>query len=84
MRVLPCLRTPDLNPPPADIAPVPVRVQVAGDVVALLIKEVPDSAGAHLEIWNWENSPQYSVCSSIHFYDYHSLGDSVRWLAYQG
>lgn len=61
LTVLPCLRKPDLNPPQAEIIAA-VRVQVAGNVVALLIKEVLDSAGAHLEIWNWENSPQYSVC----------------------
>ena len=39
-----------------------VRVQVAGNLVALLIKEVHDSSGAHLEIWNWENGPRFSVC----------------------
>jgi len=38
-----------------------VRVQVAGNLVALLIKEIPDSSGAHLEIWNWENGPRFSV-----------------------
>jgi hypothetical protein len=38
-----------------------VRVQVAGNLLALLIKEIPDSPGAHLEIWNWENGPRFSV-----------------------
>jgi hypothetical protein len=37
-----------------------VRVQVFGDLVALLIKEVFESTGAHLEIWNWVNG-SYSV-----------------------
>jgi hypothetical protein len=37
-----------------------VRVQVFGDLVALLIKEVFESTGAHLEIWNW-GSGSYSV-----------------------
>ncbi|KAJ6495322.1 hypothetical protein C8R45DRAFT_167378 [Mycena sanguinolenta] len=30
-----------------------VRVQVAGDLVALLVKEVHDSVSAHLQIFNW-------------------------------
>lgn len=38
-----------------------VRVQVAGNLLALLIKEIPDNPGAHLEIWNWENGPRFSV-----------------------
>ncbi|KAF5378835.1 hypothetical protein D9615_006966 [Tricholomella constricta] len=37
-----------------------VRVQVSGDLVALLVKEVHDSVGAHLEIWDWMNNPQVS------------------------
>ncbi|KAG5634221.1 hypothetical protein H0H81_002829, partial [Sphagnurus paluster] len=37
-----------------------VRVQVSGDLVALLVKEVHDSIGAHLEIWDWINNPQVS------------------------
>ena len=38
-----------------------VRVQVSGDIVALLVKEVIDSVGAHLEIWNWKHGPSQSV-----------------------
>lgn len=38
-----------------------VRVQVSGNLVALLIKEAHEQIGAHLEIWNWEQGPQYSV-----------------------
>ncbi|KAG5641133.1 hypothetical protein DXG03_005947 [Asterophora parasitica] len=37
-----------------------VRVQVSGDLVALLVKEVHDSVGAHLELWDWINRPQVS------------------------
>ncbi|TFK38165.1 hypothetical protein BDQ12DRAFT_651921 [Crucibulum laeve] len=61
MSILPCLPKPNTHPPPTEIIAA-VRVQVAGDLVALLIKEVLDSAGAHLQIWNWEHAPQYS-CS---------------------
>ena len=46
--------------PALDLMPG-VRVQVAGNLLALLIKEIPDSPGAHLEIWNWENGPRFSV-----------------------
>lgn len=59
LSVLPCLVKPSAPPPPSEVIAA-VRVQVAGDLVALLIKEVLDSAGAHLEIWNWEHSPQFS------------------------
>ncbi|GLB42377.1 hypothetical protein LshimejAT787_1103920 [Lyophyllum shimeji] len=37
-----------------------VRVQVSGDLVALLVKEIHDGIGAHLEIWDWINNPQAS------------------------
>ncbi|KAJ6612664.1 hypothetical protein B0H10DRAFT_284244 [Mycena sp. CBHHK59/15] len=37
-----------------------VRVQVAGDLVALLVKEVHDSVSAHLQIWNWRHGAHYS------------------------
>ncbi|KAJ7485536.1 hypothetical protein FB451DRAFT_1082976, partial [Mycena latifolia] len=37
-----------------------VRVQVAGDLVALLVKEVHDSVSAHLQIWNWRHGSHYS------------------------
>ncbi|KAJ7104515.1 hypothetical protein B0H15DRAFT_766450 [Mycena belliarum] len=37
-----------------------VRVQVAGDLVALLVKEVHDSVSAHLQIWNWRHGSHHS------------------------
>ncbi|KAJ6473647.1 hypothetical protein C8R47DRAFT_717525 [Mycena vitilis] len=37
-----------------------VRVQVAGDLVALLVKEVHDSVSAHLQIWNWRHGSHNS------------------------
>ncbi|KAJ7078067.1 hypothetical protein C8R44DRAFT_896050 [Mycena epipterygia] len=37
-----------------------VRVQVAGDLVALLVKEVHDSVSAHLQIWNWRYGSHFS------------------------
>ncbi|KAJ6544018.1 hypothetical protein B0H19DRAFT_293936 [Mycena capillaripes] len=37
-----------------------VRVQVAGDLVALLVKEVHDSVSAHLQIWNWRYGSHHS------------------------
>lgn len=39
-----------------------VRVQVCGDLVALLIKDVMENSGGHLEVWNWKAGPQHS-CS---------------------
>ncbi|KAJ7223724.1 hypothetical protein B0H12DRAFT_289310 [Mycena haematopus] len=39
-----------------------VRVQVAGDLVALLVKEVHDSVSAHLQIFNWRYGSNHS-CS---------------------
>jgi hypothetical protein len=39
-----------------------VRVQVCGDLVALLIKDVMENSGGHLEIWNWKAGPTHS-CS---------------------
>jgi hypothetical protein len=59
--VLPCLARPLNVPPAADHHIAPVRVQVSGDLVALLVKEVHDINGAHLEIWDWLNKPQLSV-----------------------
>jgi len=59
--ILPCFpKSTENNPHPTEVGGA-VRVQVAGDLVALLIKEVLDGVGAHLEIWDWENSPQFSV-----------------------
>jgi hypothetical protein len=59
--VLPCLARPSSAPLAVDHHIAPVRVQVSGDLVALLVKEVHDSNGAHLEIWDWLNKPQLSV-----------------------
>ena len=58
--ILSCLeRHPTVPPPPELFAAV--RVQVSGALVGLLIKEAPDPVGAHLEIWNWENDPDFPV-----------------------
>ncbi|KDR79991.1 hypothetical protein GALMADRAFT_62654 [Galerina marginata CBS 339.88] len=56
---LPCLRKPTVHLQTSDIVAA-VRVQVAGNLVALLIKEAVEGTSAHLEIWNWETSPQFS------------------------
>lgn len=39
-----------------------VRIQVAGDFVALLVKESVDSVGGVLEVWNYTRRPELSVC----------------------
>ncbi|KAF8802264.1 hypothetical protein BYT27DRAFT_7244898 [Phlegmacium glaucopus] len=59
--MLPCLFQQETVPPTLEVMAA-IRVQVAGNMVALLIKEIHETTGAHLEIWNWENSPQFS-CS---------------------
>ncbi|KAF8955319.1 hypothetical protein BDZ97DRAFT_1709646 [Flammula alnicola] len=59
--VLPCWKRTATNGQSSEFVSA-VRVQVAGNLVALLIKEIQEGTGAHLEIWNWQNSPQYS-CS---------------------
>lgn len=59
--VLQCLASPTVPTLPSDIVAA-VRVQVFDDLVALLIKEVADNNGAHLEIWNWKSGSTYSVC----------------------
>ncbi|PPR01998.1 hypothetical protein CVT24_011121 [Panaeolus cyanescens] len=61
LAVLPCLPRPSSHLHTSEVIAA-VRVQVSGDLVALLIKEVLDSAGAHLELWNWEQNSQNS-CS---------------------
>ncbi|KAG6831848.1 hypothetical protein H0H87_003647 [Tephrocybe sp. NHM501043] len=38
-----------------------VRIQIAGDLLALLVKEIEESVTAHLEIWDWIHNPQVSV-----------------------
>jgi hypothetical protein len=42
-----------------------VRIQVAGDFVALLVKESVDSVGGVLEVWNYTRRPELSVSNSI-------------------
>ncbi|KAG6847708.1 hypothetical protein H0H93_006408 [Arthromyces matolae] len=38
----------------------PVRVQVSGNLIALLLKEVDSDLQSHLEIWDWVRTPQIS------------------------
>jgi hypothetical protein len=81
--ILPCLLKPSTHALSSDVVAA-VRVQVSGNLVALLIKEVLESTGAHLEIWNWENSPQFSVgCypDLISLFR-NSLYSSVLWQGY--
>ncbi|KAJ7166480.1 hypothetical protein C8R43DRAFT_196280 [Mycena crocata] len=56
-----------------------VRVQVAGDLVALLVKEVHDSVSAHLQIWNWRYGSQYSCAMArmAGIEDFTFLSDSM-------
>jgi hypothetical protein len=42
-----------------------VRIQVAGDFVALLVKESVDTVGGFLEIWNYTRSSELSVRNFI-------------------
>lgn len=58
--IMHCTAIPAVPPQPSEIVAA-VRVQVFGDLVALLIKEVFENTGAHLEIWNWESGSSYSV-----------------------
>ncbi|KAF7297272.1 F-box domain-containing protein [Mycena indigotica] len=61
--ILPCLpRLPEHVHQATFEATGAVRVQVAGDLVALLVKEVHDSVSAHLQIWNWRYGGHHS-CS---------------------
>ncbi|TFK22468.1 hypothetical protein FA15DRAFT_622483 [Coprinopsis marcescibilis] len=57
--IFPCLLKPSNHPQPVEVVTA-VRVQVCGDLVALLIKEVFDNSGGYLEIWNWEHGPSNS------------------------
>ncbi|KAF8069174.1 hypothetical protein FPV67DRAFT_1625361 [Lyophyllum atratum] len=56
---LPCLLKPSHADESSDHIAA-VRVQVSGDLVALLVKEVHEDIGAHLEIWDWIHNPQTS------------------------
>jgi hypothetical protein len=38
-----------------------VRVQVSGDLIVLLIKEILDGVSGHLDIWNWNTGSEHSV-----------------------
>ncbi|KAF8879650.1 hypothetical protein CPB84DRAFT_1817387 [Gymnopilus junonius] len=57
--ILSCLRKPTVHLQSSEVVAA-VRVQVAGHLLALLIKEAVEGTTAHLEIWNWESSPQFS------------------------
>ncbi|TFK73531.1 hypothetical protein BDN72DRAFT_834674 [Pluteus cervinus] len=57
--VLACLLRADLPLPSIDVLAA-IRVQVSGSLIAFLVKEDHGDRGAHMEIWNWENSPQNS------------------------
>ncbi|KJA25538.1 hypothetical protein HYPSUDRAFT_37528 [Hypholoma sublateritium FD-334 SS-4] len=59
LHVLPCWPKPAAGLLASELVSV-VRVQVSGNLVALLIKEMHGGGGAHLEIWNWNTHPQYS------------------------
>ncbi|KAJ7784695.1 hypothetical protein B0H16DRAFT_1709393 [Mycena metata] len=59
MGILPCLPKVTEHQVPLETTGA-VRVQVAGDLVALLVKEVHDSVSAHLQIWNWRHGSHYS------------------------
>jgi hypothetical protein len=45
-----------------------VRIQVSGNLVAFLIKEVVSNVSGFLEIWNWEQGPKHQVCSLSNMY----------------
>ncbi|KAF8146982.1 hypothetical protein K438DRAFT_1689259 [Mycena galopus ATCC 62051] len=59
MGVLPCLPKVTEHLVPLETTGA-VRVQVAGDLVALLVKEVHDSVSAHLQIFNWRYGSHHS------------------------
>ncbi|KAF7360516.1 F-box domain-containing protein [Mycena venus] len=59
MGVLPCLPKVSDHLVPLETTGA-VRVQVAGDLIALLVKEVHDSVSAHLQIFNWRYGSHYS------------------------
>lgn len=58
-------KTPSTGVNPSDVNSA-VRVQVAGELVALLIKDASESLGGHLEIWNYTRS-ELSVRLTLHF-----------------
>ncbi|KAK7044568.1 F-box domain-containing protein [Favolaschia claudopus] len=61
MGILPCLPKITDHLVPLETTGA-VRIQVAGDLVALLVKEVHDSVSAHLQIFNWRHGSHHS-CS---------------------
>ncbi len=79
LHVLPCCPKPAAGPLSLEII-ASVRVQVSGNLVALLIKEIHGGSGAHLEIWNWHTHPQYSVRYDMSIFTPHSSHSSVRLL----
>lgn len=44
----------------SDLSPA-VTIQVIGDLVAVLFKDLVLDLGARLEIWNWKLGPKHSV-----------------------
>lgn len=58
--ILPCLLKPPNIANPIEIVSA-VRVQVCGDLVALLIRDVTEIACGHLEIFNWKYGPKHTV-----------------------
>ncbi|KAF8627363.1 hypothetical protein AX15_004428 [Amanita polypyramis BW_CC] len=60
---IPCIPGSYQNVPLSDLNPA-VTIQVVGDLVAVLFKELVLEHGAHLEIWNWKLGPKYS--STMH------------------
>jgi hypothetical protein len=56
-----------------------VRIQVAGDFVALLVKESVDTVGGALEVWNYTRRPELSV--SIILPDRHTISHNDPFLS---
>ncbi|KAG6885734.1 hypothetical protein C0993_010561 [Termitomyces sp. T159_Od127] len=50
------------EPHPATLGhPASVRIQISGDLIALLVKEASSNLSSHLEIWDWVNNPEASL-----------------------
>ncbi|TFL04471.1 hypothetical protein BDV98DRAFT_318220 [Pterulicium gracile] len=54
-------RIPPDDPQVNESSAASVRIQVVGNIVALLVKQVVDHIPAHLEIWDWNVASQHSV-----------------------
>lgn len=59
---IPCISGSHQNMQLSDLNPV-VTIQVIGDLVAVLFKELIVDLGALLSIWSWKLGPKYSVNS---------------------